>query len=89
MNHVRSAFIVLILSCWLAVAAHASDPVNINTATAEELAQALTGVGAVKAAAIVADREQNGPFASVEELTRVSGVGDKVLEDNQGRMSVE
>lgn len=50
--------------------------VNINTATAEEL-DALPGVGASTAAAIVEDRANNGPFASVEDLMRVSGIGEK------------
>lgn len=50
--------------------------VNINTATAEEL-DALPGVGASTAAAIVEDRATNGPFTSVEDLMRVSGIGEK------------
>ena len=54
----------------------ASGLVNINTATVEEL-QALSGVGASTAAAIVEDREANGPFTSPEDLMRVSGIGEK------------
>ena len=50
--------------------------VNINTATAEEL-QSLSGVGEATAAAIIGDREQNGPFAAPEDLMRVSGIGEK------------
>lgn len=89
MNVIRNVLISLCLSLWLTGAAIAADAVNINTADAEELAGALNGIGPAKAAAIVADREQNGPFSSVEELTRVSGVGEKVLEANEGLLTVE
>lgn len=56
-----------------------STLVNINTATAEELT-ALPGVGEATAANIIADREQNGPFTSIEDLMRVSGIGEKKFE---------
>ena len=50
--------------------------ININTASVEEL-DALPGVGESTAQAIVDDREQLGPFASPEDLMRVSGIGEK------------
>ena len=50
--------------------------VNINTATSEEL-QRLSGVGEATAAAIIEDRQANGPFSSPEDLMRVSGIGEK------------
>ena len=50
--------------------------VNINTATSEEL-QGLSGVGEATAAAIIEDRQANGPFSSPEDLMRVSGIGEK------------
>lgn len=53
--------------------------VNINTATSEEL-QTLTGVGEATAKAIIDERERNGPFASIEDLMRVSGIGEKKFE---------
>lgn len=53
-----------------------SGLVNINLATAEEL-QTLSGVGEATAAAIIEDREANGPFTSPEDLMRVSGIGEK------------
>ena len=49
---------------------------NINTATSEEL-QRLSGVGEATAAAIIEDRQANGPFSSPEDLMRVSGIGEK------------
>lgn len=53
-------------------------PVNINTATAEEL-QLLPGIGQARAAAIVAYREEHGPFVYVEDLLGVSGIGEGIL----------
>ena len=52
--------------------------VNLNSASAEELEQ-LPGVGPVLAQRIVADREANGPFAALEDLSRVAGVGDAIV----------
>lgn len=55
-----------------------AGPLDLNAATAAEL-EALPGVGPALAAAIVEDRQRNGPFASVEELDRVSGIGPAKL----------
>ena len=56
----------------------ASGKININTATAEEL-ETLPGIGEKRARAIVEDRQSNGPFRTIEELTRVKGIGDGIL----------
>lgn len=64
-------------------------PININQASARELALVLDGVGARKAEAIVVYRELHGPFRSVEELTQVKGIGPGTLARNLGRISVE
>ncbi|MGR3741919.1 helix-hairpin-helix domain-containing protein [Companilactobacillus sp. DQM5] len=53
--------------------------VNINTADVSEL-QKLTGVGPKKAEQIVQFREENGGFKKLEDLTKVSGIGEKTLE---------
>jgi competence protein ComEA len=52
-----------------------SGVVNINTATAEELAL-LPGVGPAKARAILAYRQAQGPFKKVDDLANVKGIGD-------------
>ncbi len=62
--------------------------VDINTASAEELAEALQGVGPSKAEAIVAYRKQNGPFRSVDELVEVKGIGEATVEANRDRLTV-
>ncbi|MFO8154140.1 ComEA family DNA-binding protein [Thioalkalivibrio sp.] len=72
---------VLILFLVAAPAAWAAGPVNVNTATAEQLSE-LSNVGPAKAAAIVSYREENGPFRSLQELTRVSGIGERTVEMN-------
>ena len=64
-----------------------SQLVNINTATAKELT-ALDGIGEATAAKIVADRAKNGPFASKEDITRVSGIGQKKFEAIEERICV-
>lgn len=58
---------------------HGSEyPININTATAEEL-EALPGIGEVLAKRIVADREAKGPFKTVDDLMRVPGIKEGVM----------
>ena len=54
-------------------------PVNINTADAQCL-ETLAGIGGVRAESIVAHREQEGPFASPEAITDVSGIGDGIFQ---------
>lgn len=56
-----------------------SGLINVNTATAEVL-DGLPGVGPATAQAIVDERTQNGPFESVDDLMRVTGIGEKKLE---------
>lgn len=66
----------------------AADSVDINTADAATLAQSLHGVGPTKAEAIVAYREKNGPFKSVDDLVAVQGIGEQTVEINREHMSV-
>jgi competence protein ComEA len=68
--------------------AMAAEMVNINTADADTLAAALNGIGPSKAAEIVRHREMNGPFADLESLTLVKGIGQRTLESNRGRLTV-
>ena len=63
----------------------AIEQIDLNSADAETLARSLSGVGLSKAQAIVRYREQYGPFASLEELTEVKGIGPAILERNRDR----
>ena len=62
--------------------AHAGKPVNVNAASAVELADSLDGIGEAKAKAIVAHRQQHGAFKSADQLTEVKGIGLKTVEKN-------
>jgi len=71
----RSLLLSLAL-CPLAVMA--LEPVNINSAD-EAALQQINGIGASKAKAIIEYRKANGPFATVDDLTKVPGIGEKSL----------
>ncbi|MEO3989716.1 helix-hairpin-helix domain-containing protein [Pseudocitrobacter cyperus] len=62
--------------------------VSINTASAEELAQAMNGVGLKKAQAIVNYREEYGPFKTVEDLKQVPGMGNSLVERNLSHLTL-
>jgi len=69
----------LILSLALCpLAAIALEPVNINTADAAALQQ-VNGIGPAKAKAIIEYRKEHGPFATIDDLTKVPGIGEKSL----------
>ena len=62
-------------------------PINVNTATADQL-DVLPGVGPTTAAAIVAYREQHGPFQTIDQLGDVHGIGPAKLEALRGLVTV-
>src|SRR5262245_30522323 len=72
----------LVATLLIGQAVHA-EPVNINTADATALADALDGIGPAKAKAIVAYREKNGPFKSVDQLGVVQGITQKLIDKNR------
>lgn len=63
--------------------------VNINAATADEMADGLLGVGPVIAAAIVAYREASGGFETPQDLVAVAGIGEAILAKNLPMIVVE
>ncbi len=86
LNWTRNIAAVLAL-CTSSVAF--AGPVNINSADARTLAKELAGVGKAKAELIVAHREAHGPFTAPEQLTRIKGIGKKVLERNGDNIRVQ
>jgi competence protein ComEA len=77
------SLLAAVLFAFASLSAFAAEPVNINTADARELADTLNGVGPAKAEAIIAWREANGPFESVEQLAEVRGIGLRTIELNR------
>lgn len=63
--------------------------VNINTADADTLSSELSGIGQSKAEAIVAYRQQHGPYKQLEDLTRVKGIGSATIEKNKTKIILE
>jgi len=64
-----------------------TGPVNINTATMEEL-MSLKLIGEVKARTIILNRQMNGPFSSADALDRVKGIGPAIIAANRHRIIV-
>ena len=68
--------------------AKAGELININTASLEEL-DALPGIGAVKAQAIIDYRQQHGLFQTIEEIMDVSGIGQSTFDKIKGLITVQ
>lgn len=60
-----------------------ASPVNINTANAEQIAESLTGIGMVKAQAIIDYRNTNGLFSSADQIILVRGIGGATFNANE------
>ena len=90
MKHTGILATLVLLFSLISGFAYANDPVgiNINTADVAVLAS-LNGIGESKAKAIVAYRDENGPFQSVEDLANVKGIGARTVENNAERLSVK
>ncbi len=65
-----------------------TNAINVNTASASAL-ETLPGIGATKAEAIIADREANGPFASCQDVSRVTGIGPATVANIAGSCTVK
>jgi len=85
MQTLKSLFLILAV---LVSAQVYAGPVDINTADAGMLASAIDGVGEKKAATIVQYRETNGPFASVDELVNIKGIGTGTVDRNRQKLTV-
>jgi competence protein ComEA len=78
----------LLLASFVPAAAWAG-PVNVNTADAATIAKELDGIGPAKAQAIVDYRQANGPYRSAEDLLKVDGIGQRVLDQNRGNIRLD
>jgi len=74
---------MLLASLMLAGVCWAGQPVDVNSASAEEIAQGLDGVGLNKAKAIVSYRKTNGRFRHADELVNVKGIGLSTVDKNR------
>ena len=80
---VASSFVVFCHFGWAA-----SGPIDVNTADVATLQQ-LKGIGAVRAQSIIDYRTKNGPFKSVDELSKIKGIGSgKTLEALRPQVTV-
>jgi len=75
--------LLMLLFLFIVNAVAMAAPVNVNTADAKTIADALSGIGQKKAEAIVKYRTEKGPFKTVDDLKNVSGIGKKTLEKNK------
>ena len=81
MKRVFNSFLLVV--CMLFASISFADQVNINSASAEAIAQGVKGIGLKKAQAIVAYRKQHGPFKRIEDLAQVKGIGKKTVDANK------
>ena len=63
------------------------DKININTAPLEQLIT-LSGIGESRALAIIAHREQSGPFETIEDIKQISGIGESIFNNIRDRITV-
>ncbi|WP_296243035.1 MULTISPECIES: ComEA family DNA-binding protein [unclassified Psychrobacter] len=87
-DNVQSAYHYLLTQETAQSQARNQTSININRATEAELV-ALEGIGSSKAQAIILYRDMFGGFKTVDELTKVKGIGAKTVEKNRRRLSVQ
>lgn len=98
-KHFYSRALLVALFCllslqspWLNAGTPKEEPVvkqqlvNVNSASAQELADALDGVGLAKAKAIVEHRKRYGQFKHIDSLESVKGIGTGTLEKNRSKI---
>jgi competence protein ComEA len=77
------SLVAMLATGLFSVWAWAAQPVNVNSASAEEIAESLKGVGLSKAEAIVTYRSEHGEFKHVDELVNVKGIGIRTVDINR------
>ncbi|MFT5172027.1 MAG: competence protein ComEA [Gammaproteobacteria bacterium] len=81
--------IALISALSLSAGVFAAQPVDINNADAQALADAIKGVGLKRAESIVAYRQKNGAFTTVSDLSNVQGIGEKTVQSSRENLTVK
>ena len=84
---IKKALIALVVCFFTSIAL--ATPVNINTASTDQIAAALNGVGSTKAQAIVKYRVANGDFSRADQITDVTGIGTVIYEKNKADILVK
>ncbi len=79
---------ILLLSSSAIFAQNLAEKTNINTANAEQIASAMSGIGKNKAQAIVEYRASHGKFKSINSLENVDGIGEKTIERNKDNITL-
>ena len=87
-DNAQSAYNYLLTQETAQTQARSQSIININRATEGELTL-LHGIGSSKAQAIILYREMFGRFKTVDELTKVKGIGAKTIEKNRGSLTVQ
>jgi len=86
--NMKSLFALLVTGLF-SIWAWAAQPVNVNSASAEEIAESLKGVGMSKAEAIINYRNEHGQFKHIDELVNVKGIGIRTVDINREYILLE
>ena len=86
MENLRRCIVAVLLTLPLLLSA--GETININTADKETL-MSIKGIGEKRAEEIIAYREQNGPFKSVDQLTEIKGLGQTFIDSNRELLVVK
>ncbi|MCK5664751.1 MAG: helix-hairpin-helix domain-containing protein [Thiotrichaceae bacterium] len=78
-----------VLATFLFSAVLQATPVNINKASANSIAESLSGIGLKKAQAVVDYRNQNGNFKSAVDIVEVKGIGPSIFEKNKSDILIK
>jgi len=89
MKTIRNLIIALVLAMSVSGMTLAQESVvNVNTASAEQLADTLVGIGPSKAEAIISYRDAHGEFEHIDELINVRGIGMRTVDRNRDRITL-
>ena len=86
MNYLIDLILIIIISLFTLIG-YKKGLVNINTATVQELTT-LTGIGESRALAIIAYREENGLFQSIDGIKKVAGIKDGLFEKIKNQITI-